>query len=784
MKKYNLLALLSLGSFALFAQQTRTLDAVRLNTLPNIDGGLSDSCWQLLSPLDDFTTATPVFGKTPHCRTEVRLFYTETHLYLAAYCYDPDNDGVRNDGGIRDGSRTGDWFQLSLDTWHDGQLAFDFTVTAAGVQADARQLDGNWNASWHSSVAPRADGWTLEMSIPFSALRFAKNKPQHTWGLQLTRYDRSTGETSTWSPQHPLVQDRVWQFGTLAGLRDIRQTKRRSLSLFSATAYHTGVENYAPWYSRSLWETFGIDGRLGMGPNATIDVSLAPPLAVRILGDLPNSADKNIAGNVALPEPRPLVAEESDLFGRGQGVSLNPVVVASDLVWRLRPLASDLRLINYSNSTLRQATKVTIRSKGNWRFGVYNALLGPVQVEIYKNDWHYTRTLQKVSNYNYFSAEYLLRNNSYINFSNAVLWAGPGMNTVLPTLNMRLRDRSNTYEFAGSSRLSIQALDTTRQTGGAIDLAIARVNKRWGWVLRHKGSNTAYQPYLLSPYPGEGPATSARMTYQNYTPTGPFLNIGASAGGSVAYVWFASERNTWLLHADVQALDRHFRQYTLGLSSIPYWQVIRHTNGSIRLNQRVSPFLGGRLGYTSDTRRRFYCRTGLEGGAGIQGEFPQLKAYAAPAWVLNRRLTLEAELKTLGNLQAIMALNEPGRWLFWRRDFWQHSASARLDWYPLKRTQLSVSLNYLKYDFVKQETVELLADGKLHPVNYAEQEIPDAVYQTATLGVQHFFSSVSQIRLRHTFTLGDTRINAITSGGRLERIEGGRTELSVVFVVE
>ena len=198
----------------------RKANALRVQTPPRIDGELDDACWQNAPILSDFITNSPVFGRPAAERTELRIVYTDEAVYVGAYLFQPGNK-IRTDLCQRDGSSTADELHIGFDTYRDRQNAFRFQVTAANVQFDARMsptdFDVSWDAVWDSEVKLHADGWSVEMRIPFSALRFPQNE-EHVWGLQIARQIRYLNEFGTWSPVDPNGGCAMLQRGDLGGL--------------------------------------------------------------------------------------------------------------------------------------------------------------------------------------------------------------------------------------------------------------------------------------------------------------------------------------------------------------------------------------------------------------------------------------------------------------------------------------------------------------------------------------------------------------------------------------
>ncbi|HYB53759.1 MAG TPA: carbohydrate binding family 9 domain-containing protein, partial [Thermoanaerobaculia bacterium] len=164
-----------------------------------IDGDLSDPGWQGAARFQDFVEIRPGDGTAPDRRTTLLLAYDEKFLYAAFVCEDPDPSRIRAAFSDRDDVGTDqDYAGIFLDTRHDRRTVVEFFANPHGVQYDAVQDDATGNedstADFHWDSAGRIDahGWTLEIRIPFSSLRYDKADPQ-TWGIIAYRnYTRDT----------------------------------------------------------------------------------------------------------------------------------------------------------------------------------------------------------------------------------------------------------------------------------------------------------------------------------------------------------------------------------------------------------------------------------------------------------------------------------------------------------------------------------------------------------------------------------------------------------------
>ena len=96
-----------------------------------------------------------------------------------------------------------DWFSISIDSQHDHQTGYEFIVNAAGVQFDSFLFDDNdgeinWDGVWESMVSMNDEGWSVEMRIPFSSLRFQNKTELSEWGLDIKRYIHRKNEDIEW----------------------------------------------------------------------------------------------------------------------------------------------------------------------------------------------------------------------------------------------------------------------------------------------------------------------------------------------------------------------------------------------------------------------------------------------------------------------------------------------------------------------------------------------------------------------------------------------------------
>jgi hypothetical protein len=189
-----------------FKKRVYTTNSIGENSPPKLDGILDDGAWNRVEWISDYVEHEPDNGTAPSEQTKMKITYDAKNLYVAFKCYDKDPDGIVQRLSRRDGFE-GDWVELNLDSYNDDRSGFSFTITAAGVKGDEfisnnGNFDGSWNPIWYVKTRIDYDGWSAEMRIPLSQLRFGNDEEQ-VWGIQSTRRYFRNEERSLWQPVLP-----------------------------------------------------------------------------------------------------------------------------------------------------------------------------------------------------------------------------------------------------------------------------------------------------------------------------------------------------------------------------------------------------------------------------------------------------------------------------------------------------------------------------------------------------------------------------------------------------
>ncbi|MEW5900660.1 MAG: DUF5916 domain-containing protein [Acidobacteriota bacterium] len=286
MRKTGILLMLGLICLSLRAAQStpkKVYTTHRVNPhAPTIDGKLDDAAWEKIKWAGAFVQREPLEGKAPTEQTAFRILYDDKNLYVAVRAYDSQPDKITSRMSRRD-NIDGDWVEVSIDSYHDHLTAFSFGVNAAGVKADqclsdnGENEDEDWNPIWDVETAIDSEGWTAEMRIPFSQLRFGKTAEQ-VWGLQLVRKFFRNQETSLWQFIPKDSPGWVHMFGELRGLSGLKPPRQVELTPYTVgktQSFRREAENpFATGRSTDLYA--GLDGKVGVTGNLTLDFTLNP----------------------------------------------------------------------------------------------------------------------------------------------------------------------------------------------------------------------------------------------------------------------------------------------------------------------------------------------------------------------------------------------------------------------------------------------------------------------------------------------------------------------------
>lgn len=168
-----------------------------------LDGRLEEPAWGIAPMISDFAQRAPKEGAPPADRTEVRLLYTDDALVVGARMWDAPN-ATRQVLTRRDELTGTERLTISLDPYRTRRIAYSFSLTVAGVRADWIHTDDSedaqdpsWNPVWSAATMVLPDGWSAEMRIPWSQLRYPPGDVT-PWGINVSRHVLDRNEDVFW----------------------------------------------------------------------------------------------------------------------------------------------------------------------------------------------------------------------------------------------------------------------------------------------------------------------------------------------------------------------------------------------------------------------------------------------------------------------------------------------------------------------------------------------------------------------------------------------------------
>jgi hypothetical protein len=360
----------------------RRLRATRRRADIRIDGRLDDPGWQQVPVTGDFVQRFPHDGAAPSHATEFRVVYDDQAIYVGVRAHDSAPAEIRSLLTRRDQASASDSILVGLDTYGDRRTAFVFGINPAGVQRDLlifddTQSDDSWDAVWSGAAAIDDQGWTAELRIPLSQLRFSAGDRQR-WGLQVVRTVGRSREESAWSPWPRTSSQVVSRFGVLEGIAGLRPGRRLELLPYVTSGLAMAAVDPGDPFAAA------VAGRLDVGLDLKYGLSSAFTLAAAVNPDFgqveADPSHVNLSAlEIFLPEKRPFFLEGTDIFrfglqqgnGAGEGLFYTRRIGAPP---HLDGRAAATYADQPAATTIYGAAKISGKTEGGWSIGVLEAV--------------------------------------------------------------------------------------------------------------------------------------------------------------------------------------------------------------------------------------------------------------------------------------------------------------------------------------------------------------------------------------------------------------------------
>ncbi len=517
-----------------YSQSTqKQLKALRVTEAPVIDGILDESVWENAEIAKNFVMFSPGDGDSEpeEQKTEVKIVYTDQAIYIGATLFDANPDKIMRQLSERDNFGTADFFAIGINPNNDGQNQYEFFVSAGGTQLDAQASPSNgqdfsWSEVWFSEVSFDDKGWVVEIKIPYSALRFAKEKEQ-TWGVNFHRRIENSSEQYSWVYIDKSIGNYTQYYGLLTGLIDVNPPVRLGLSPFTSFI----IDSYDGNTVTDL--NFGMDIKYGITDNFTLYATLIP--------DFSQVGFDNVVLNLGpfeqvFAEQRQFFIEGADLLEKGNlffSRRIGGTPVGRDEVY---DNFDDEEIIdNPDEVKVLNVIKVTGRSKKGLGLAVLNAVTDETYATVQDTITGEKTKIktEPLANYNVLVIDQEFNKNSSIGIVNTnVMREGDFRDANVTSLVMSLANKSNSYRFSADGSTSTVHENDINTTGFASGLEFEKTKGKIRYSLRHRFADENYDKNDLGfQRTNNYNDFMGNVSYRIFEPTEHFNNLRISFFG-------------------------------------------------------------------------------------------------------------------------------------------------------------------------------------------------------------------------------------------------------------
>lgn len=603
----------------------KTTPAVR-TTLPiTLDGILNEDAWKQAPLIKDLVEMRPTFGQpeNPDTKSELYLLYDNDAIYFGGILHERTRDSISMQLAGRDEVGVNDFIGIVFDTYQDQINGLGFYVSPMNEQFDVKYAIGNedmsWNTVYHTKTNVTDKGWSFEMVIPYSAIRFSKVK-QQDWNIQIIRRRQKTGQQYSWSPVDPTKFGFMPQAGTWTGLQDIKPPLRLSFSPYFST-YLTKDPS-----TTNKWETSvngGMDVKYGLTDAFTLDMTLIPDFG-QVQSD--NRVLNLSPFEVKFSENRQFFTEGTELFNKGNifysrrigGQPLNYYNVYNSLQQNERVIDNPVQ------TKLINATKISGRTRKKLGIGFFNAISQPQHATV-ENDAKVRREIETspLTNYNILVLDQAMKNNSRVTLINTnVLRAGKAYDANVTMLDWDIYDKNvnwNVWGQIGQSRLVGYRDPDKTETGTTYMLWLGKFKGRFNFDVHRWFADNKYNPSDLGYFTNNNYITHGFYAgYKWVKPKSFYNNIYLNLNGNYTQLYKPRQYQDFRLNGNVNGQLKNL------------WQV--GINGDIQpqRNDFYEPRVAGRMvirpaswmkGFWVNTNRAKKYSVSLEAYHRISGKY-------------------------------------------------------------------------------------------------------------------------------------------------------------------
>jgi len=343
----------------------------------HVDGILDEPVWQHARLIDEFWQHWPIDTIPAIARSEVRLAYDDTHIYIGAICYEENPEPVVLSMKRDDGANywRSDAFCIAMDPVNKDKNGYIFGLNTQGVQLDGTlsqrgarpYVDVFWDEFWEGEARVTKEGYVYEMAIPFASIKF--NPRNADWGFNFIRNDMKRAAFDLWS-SFPMAFDGLdfGYNGEVVFADDVPEHKGGKVVIIPSVS--GGLDrNFEEGKPLKGNITGGLDAKMAVGSDLSLDLSVYPDFSTV-------GVDRQYIDfyrfDYYQPEMRSFFLENGDLFS-GFGSYSDHTTVASDN--RIKPLYTRrIGMYDWDYVPMTYGVRLSGNASDDVRIGLLNVL--------------------------------------------------------------------------------------------------------------------------------------------------------------------------------------------------------------------------------------------------------------------------------------------------------------------------------------------------------------------------------------------------------------------------
>jgi len=410
-------------------QERKIIELKRFNSPPKIDGILDDPNWKTLVPATNFERWMPNNGSSEKDGYEhfVYIGYDDNAIYVAGKFNNPNPIPVEFSQRDDIWEINAETFFISINSYDDNINEQSFQVTSAGTLGDSytsgEMSDEDWDFDtvFESKVSIGNKSWSMEMRIPYSALRFSSKKIQK-WGINFGRKIAESGEVYTWN----FIDQKNANYGESMGITSEIKDISPPLRLFFYPYAQSSID-FKKGSSPLNGYSAGMDLKYGINNSFTLDATLIPDFGQVTFDD----KELNLSPfEQQFDENRAFFTEGATLFKKADGMSFRggnffySRRIGEEINFKESDfLKNNEEIINYDvKPDLLNSIKVTGTTNSGLSIGFINSITNNAYARIINTSTGELRSekISPLTNYNVLSfSQQVLNEYSTLSFLNA-----------------------------------------------------------------------------------------------------------------------------------------------------------------------------------------------------------------------------------------------------------------------------------------------------------------------------------------------------------------------------